>query len=82
MPVDPVNPPGVPDVPGNEQRKDVPAGAPGEIAPPLRSAAPRWGRCRCAPLPRIGNVLPRGRAVVDLLTTSGGLKPLRVEPVK
>ena len=34
-------------------------GAPGGIAAPLRSAPPHWGRCRCAPLPRIGNVRPR-----------------------
>ena len=34
---------------------------------------------RCA---RIGNVLPRGRAVVDLPTSSGVLNALRVEPVK
>lgn len=74
MPVDRVDPPGVPVASGDEQEKGLPAGAPGEIAPPLRSAAPRWGRCRCAPLPRIGNVLPRWRAVVDLPTSSGVLK--------
>ena len=52
------------------------AGAPrlratGGIAAPLRCRPPRWGRCRCAPLPRIGNVQPRGREVVEPPTTSG-----------
>ena len=42
------------------------------IAPPLRSRAPRWGRCRCALLPRIGNVQPRSREVVEPPDDVGG----------
>ena len=53
------------------------SGTPGEMAAPLRCWPPRWDRCRCAPMPRIGNVLPRGRAVVDLPTASGVLISLR-----
>ena len=37
---------------------------------------PRWGRCRCAPVPRIGNVQPRYREVVERPDDVGGSQTL------
>jgi hypothetical protein len=73
MPVDPIDPPGVPVPRGDEQEKGLPAGAPGEIAPPLRYCGAPFGPLRSGDTGATRNVLPRVRAVVDLPTSSGVL---------
>lgn len=79
MPVDPIDPPGVPVVPGDEKEKDLPAGAPGKIAPPrlarrrLSSVDPlHMARQGCRPASRqsVPRTAPAPRSSTAVATPS------------